>query len=70
MKKPTKLRPRSLDITFCVLPRGEKSCAVCARNAENYDMSNARFVSYFVSPIQKDTPCEYYLEDARKGATE
>ena len=29
-------------------------------------MSNAQFVSYFVSPIQKDAPCEYYLEDERK----
>lgn len=61
-----KPRPLTTDITFCVLPRGEKSCAGCARNSENYDMSNARFVSYFVSPIQKDATCEYYLEDERK----
>ena len=67
MKKPTKLRPRSLDITFCKsATRG--LCATCARNLSRYAIHKCFRISVFAEPPCAFTAsdCEYYLQDARK----
>ena len=67
MKKPTKLRPRSLDITFCErAPRG--LCATCARNLTRYAIHKCFLVSVFAEPPCdfSSSECAYYLQDARK----
>ena len=69
MKKPTKLRPRTLDITFCKSAnRTCAKCATCARNLNRYDIRNWSRVSVFSVPLFAFTAsdCEYYLQDARK----
>ena len=67
MKKPTKLRPRTLDITFC--ERATRAqCATCARNLNRYAIRKWPLVSVFAQPPCAFTAsdCEYYLQDARK----
>ena len=67
MKKPTKLRPRTLDITFC--ERATRAqCATCARNLDRYAIRKWPLVSVFAEPPCAFTAsdCEYYLQDARK----
>lgn len=66
MKKPTKLKPRTLDITFC--ERAIRAqCATCARNVKRYDMTSRAFYSVFAAP-RKDArrKCDYYLADYRQ----
>ena len=68
MKKPTKLRPRSLDITFCKsTTRG--LCATCARNLNRYAIHKCFRISVFAEPpcAFNASECAYYIEDARKG---
>lgn len=67
MKKPTKLRPRTLDITFC--ERAERDqCATCARNLARYDIRKCFLISVFAEPPCDfaSSECAYYIEDARK----
>ena len=69
MKKPTKLRPRTLDITFCQsATRACAKCATCARNLYRYAFSKTPLVSVFANPPCDFTAseCAYYIEDARK----
>ena len=76
MKQPAKkLRPPTLDITFCE-PDGITSfnyqtqrsqCLSCARNAIRYDLLGQPGISFFSNPIiQPLKPCEYYIEYERK----
>ena len=67
MKKPTKLRPRTLDITFCESTT-RAQCATCARNLNRYAIRKWPLVSVFAEPPCAFTAsdCEYYLQDARK----
>ena len=67
MKKPTKLKPRTLDITFC--ERDTRGlCATCARNISRYAISKTFLVSVFAEPPCDfaSSECAYYIEDARK----
>ena len=67
MKQTTKLRPRSLDITFCErAPRG--LCATCARNLNRYAIHKCFRISVFAEPpcAFSASDCDYYLQDARK----
>ena len=67
MKKPTKLRPISLDITFC--ERAIRAqCATCARALNRYAIRKWPLVSVFAEPPCAFTAsdCDYYLQDARK----
>ena len=67
MKKPTKLRPRSLDITFC--ERATRAqCATCARNLNRYAIRKCFRISVFAEPpcAFTSSDCDYYLQDARK----
>lgn len=67
MKKPTKLRPSTLDITFC--ERAIRAqCATCARNLSRYAIRKWPLVSVFAEPPCAFTAsdCNYYLQDARK----
>ena len=67
MKKPTKLSPRTLDITFC--ERAIRAqCATCARNLNRYAIRKWPLVSVFAQPPCAFTAsdCDYYLQDARK----
>lgn len=67
MKKPTKLKPRTLDITFC--ERATRGlCATCARNISRYAIRKWPLVSVFAEPPCAFTAsdCNYYLQDARK----
>ena len=67
MKKPTKLRPRTLDITFCQsATRG--LCDTCARNLSRYAIHKCFRISVFAEPPCAFTvsDCDYYLQDARK----
>lgn len=69
MKKPTKLRPRTLDITFCQsATRACAKCATCARNLSRYAIRKWPLVSVFAEPpcAFAASDCEYYLQDARK----
>lgn len=69
MKKPTKLRPRTLDITFCQsATRACAKCATCARNLSRYAIHKCFRISVFAEPPCDFTAsdCEYYLQDARK----
>lgn len=69
MKKPTKLRPVSLDITFCKSAnRACEKCATCARNLNRYAIRKWPLVSVFAQPPCAFTAsdCDYYLQDARK----
>ena len=71
MKNPTKLRPRTLDITFC--ERATRAqCATCARNLNRYEIRKTFRISVFAQPPCDFTSseCAYYIEDARKEATE
>ena len=66
MKKPTKLKPRTLDITFCQsATRG--LCATCARNLSRYAIHKCFRISVFAEPPCDLTAsyCDYYFEDAR-----
>ena len=67
MKKPTKLRPRTLDITFCKSAT-RAQCATCARNLTRYAIHKCFRISVFAEPPCAFTAsdCEYYLQDARK----
>ena len=67
MKKPTKLRPVSLDITFCKSAT-RAQCATCARNISRYAIHKCFRISIFAEPPCAFTAsdCEYYLQDARK----
>ena len=71
MKKPTKLRPRTLDITFCKSAT-RAQCATCARNLDRYAIRKWPLVSVFAQPPCAFTAsdCEYYLADARKPEAE
>ena len=67
MKKPTKLRPRTLDITFC--ERATRGlCATCARNLSRYAIHKCFRISVFAEPPCDfaSSECAYYIEDARK----
>lgn len=67
MKMPTKLRPRTLDITFC--ERAIRAqCATCARNLSRYAIRKRFRISVFAEPPCAFTAsdCNYYLQDARK----
>ena len=67
MKKPTKLRPHTLDITFC--ERATRGlCATCARNLSRYAIRKWPLVSVFAEPpcAFDSSDCDYYLQDARK----
>ena len=68
MKKPTKLRPRTLDITFCKSAT-RAQCATCARNLNRYAIRKWPLVSVFAEPpcAFNASECAYYIEDARKG---
>ena len=69
MKKPTKLRPISLDITFCKsATRACAKCATCARNLNRYAIHKCFRISVFAEPPCAFTAsdCDYYLQDARK----
>ena len=69
MKKPTKLRPISIDITFCKsATRACAKCATCARNLDRYAIRKWPLVSFFAEPPCAFTAsdCDYYLQDARK----
>ena len=69
MKKPTKLKPRTLDITFCKsATRACAKCATCARNLSRYAIRKWPLVSVFAEPPCAFTAseCDYYFEDARK----
>ena len=69
MKKPTKLKPRTLDITFCDLATSAcEKCDTCARNLRRYAIRNWSRVSLFSVPLFGFTAseCAYYIEDARK----
>ena len=69
MKKPTKLRPISLDITFCKsATRACANCATCARNLNRYAIHKCFRISVFAEPPCAFTAsdCDYYLQDARK----
>lgn len=66
-----KLRPRTLDITFC--ERAIRAqCATCARNLSRYAIHKCFRISVFAEPPCDfdSSDCEYYFEDARKEATE
>lgn len=68
-----KLRPRTLDITFCDLATSAcEKCATCARNISRYAIHKRCLVSVFAHPPCDfdSSDCEYYFEDARKEATE
>ena len=67
MKKPTKLRPVSLDITFCKSAT-RAQCATCARNISRYAIHKCFRISVFAEPPCAFTAsdCNYYLQDARK----
>ena len=67
MKKPTKLRPRTLDITFCKSATCAQ-CATCARNLNRYDIHKCFLISVFAEPpcAFSASDCDYYLQDARK----
>lgn len=67
MKKPTKLRPSTLDITFC--ERATRGlCATCARNLDRYAIRKTFRISVFAEPPcdVASSECAYYIEDARK----
>lgn len=69
MKMPTKLRPRTLDITFCQsATRACEKCATCARNLSRYAIRKWPLISVFAEPPCAFTAsdCNYYLQDARK----
>ena len=69
MKKPTKLRPVSLDITFCQsATRACAQCATCARNLSRYAIRKWPLVSVFAEPPCDfaSSECAYYIEDERK----
>ena len=69
MKKPTKLRPRTLDITFCKsATRTCAQCATCARNLNRYEIRKTFRISVFAQPpcAFSASECEYYLQYARK----
>ena len=69
MKKPTKLRPHCLDITFCASATGAcAQCATCARNLNRYAIHKCFRISVFAEPPCAFTAsdCDYYLQDARK----
>ena len=71
MKMPTKLRPRTLDITFC--ERATRGlCATCARNLNRYAIRKCFRISVFAEPPcdSASSECAYYIEDARKGEAE
>ena len=67
MKQPTKLKPRTLYITFCErVIRAQ--CATCARNLNRYAIHKCLRISVFAEPPCAFTAsdCDYYLQDARK----
>ena len=71
MKKPKKLKPRTLDITFC--ERATRGlCETCARNLTRYAIHKCFRISVFVEPPCDfaSSECAYYLADARKPETE
>lgn len=71
MKKPTKLRPRTLDITFCQSAT-RAQCKTCARNISRYAIHKCFRVSVFAEPpcAFSASDCYYYLQDARKPEAE
>ena len=71
MKMPTKLRPLTLDITFC--ERAIRAqCATCARNISRYAIHKCFRISVFAEPPCDFTAseCAYYIEDARNPEAE
>ena len=74
MKQPAKkLRAPTLDTTFCDLTTSAcEKCDTCARNISRYDIHKSCRVSVFAHPqcAFASSDCNYYLEDARKEATE
>lgn len=68
MKHPAKLKPHSLEITFCKhAPIGCERCDSCARNIIRYAIHKRFRVSIFAKrPWKSQSYCEYYLQDARK----
>lgn len=73
MKKHTKLRQRTLDITFCDLSTSAcAKCDTCARNLSRYAIHKCFRISVLAEPPCDfvSSECDYYLQDARKEATE
>ena len=66
MKKPTKLKPRTLDITFCQSATRaiRAQCATCARNLSRYAIRKCFRMEPPCAFTASD--CAYYIEDARK----
>lgn len=67
MKKPTKLKPRTLDITFCNSPaRNNEKCAICERNLRRYAFPKSVAISIIgFNAWPNEEGCGYFIPDER-----